>query len=570
MDESNYYNNNSERYNERTIIRRETSAYKRRNDPNADKIVRTQTIGGSRLDRPINHLPATRREFTFSPVNNSEDYGSVIAVKESFANRRDNEIIPKTIKVVESTHEPLSTTRSKSPVETFDSIDMENSIWDSKQISDEREEDAKKEDVVEANIQETSTRNKKLPEQKLTKAKIRQHHSLNFKSSKSDVIVRDLSSDDDDDDDSALSEIDLNEPFSCNSQDNKDEDEDYEANVESKKNPTAVHPITNAYSDNDAYSKKKKSQNKSTVEENISEILNNPPMYDLLVGNTIEFVLEQPPPDSMVKCFIWRSKKLFQEYTMYIEVFNPFTKKTDAIPILIASKKKATAKLFLRIAALSMRKSLLETYKRFDLGKLKSKSIISFKKHQYVLTGSKQNPLKSLKRSELSGNFPNRGSSQNIHRDLVYSLNPNSFVDIPTKKKKTKEEILRISYDGQLFKTSKPSQLSIVVVGPSEINDFETKAQSNTHNDDLQYPFKLINKTPEYDQTRKQYLLDFKKRVNFASVNNFQIVFEHDVNSIIMQCGKAQKNYYICDYTYPLNAFQAFSIALSKLTSKNI
>ncbi len=235
----------------------------------------------------------------------------------------------------------------------------------------------------------------------------------------------------------------------------------------------------------------------------------------------------------------------------------------SAIPILIARKKKATAKIFVRIAALSVRQNLLENYKRYDLGKLKSKNLISFKKHQYVLTGSKQNPLKSLKISELSGNLPNTGS------DLVmnFSESVSNFASVP---KKNKEEILKVNYDGYLFKASQPSQIKISVLAPSDINDFAIAMPNHSPRaDDLEYPFKLVNKQPEYDNLRKQYLLDFKKRVNLASVNNFQIVFENDVNTVIMQVGKAEKNYYICDYTYPLNAFQAFSIAITKLLTKN-
>ncbi|KAI3514281.1 hypothetical protein L1887_12601 [Cichorium endivia] len=85
----------------------------------------------------------------------------------------------------------------------------------------------------------------------------------------------------------------------------------------------------------------------------------------------------------------------------------------------------------------------------------------------------------------------------------------------------------------------------------------------------------LKNKAPRWKPRWECWCLDFKGRVNFGSVKNFQLVAcldneagveEHE--NIILQLGKADKNYYIVDYQYPISAFQAFAIGLSSFDTK--
>ena len=58
------------------------------------------------------------------------------------------------------------------------------------------------------------------------------------------------------------------------------------------------------------------------------------------------------------------------------------------------------------------------------------------------------------------------------------------------------------------------------------------------------------------------YRLNFKGRVSVPSVKNFQLVSPDDIDDIICQFGKIGEDSFHLDYKAPLNAVQAFSLAL--------
>ncbi len=53
-----------------------------------------------------------------------------------------------------------------------------------------------------------------------------------------------------------------------------------------------------------------------------------------------------------------------------------------------------------------------------------------------------------------------------------------------------------------------------------------------------------------------------------ASVKNFQIVHENDLDYIIMQFGRTGQDTFTMDYQYPMCALQAFGIALTSFDAK--
>ena len=60
------------------------------------------------------------------------------------------------------------------------------------------------------------------------------------------------------------------------------------------------------------------------------------------------------------------------------------------------------------------------------------------------------------------------------------------------------------------------------------------------------------------------YRLNFKGRVTVPSVKNFQLVAPDDIDYIVSQFGKVGEDRFNLDFRAPLNAFQAFAIALSQ------
>ena len=78
----------------------------------------------------------------------------------------------------------------------------------------------------------------------------------------------------------------------------------------------------------------------------------------------------------------------------------------------------------------------------------------------------------------------------------------------------------------------------------------------------------LHNKTPVWNDETQSYVLNFHGRVTQASVKNFQIVHDNDIEYIIMQFGRVAEDIFTMDYKYPMCALQAFGIALSSFDSK--
>ncbi|ORX92615.1 hypothetical protein K493DRAFT_225229, partial [Basidiobolus meristosporus CBS 931.73] len=78
----------------------------------------------------------------------------------------------------------------------------------------------------------------------------------------------------------------------------------------------------------------------------------------------------------------------------------------------------------------------------------------------------------------------------------------------------------------------------------------------------------LRNKSPQWNEDTMSYVLNFNGRVTLASVKNFQIVHQDDVDYTVMQFGRVSYNAFTLDYSYPLCALQAFGIALTSFDAK--
>ena len=72
----------------------------------------------------------------------------------------------------------------------------------------------------------------------------------------------------------------------------------------------------------------------------------------------------------------------------------------------------------------------------------------------------------------------------------------------------------------------------------------------------------LQSKLPVYHDGN--YRLNFRGRVNQASVKNFQLTTEDDIEDIILLFGKVGVNRFHLDFKAPLNSIQAFCLALAQ------
>ncbi|KAI7854729.1 tubby C-terminal-like domain-containing protein [Circinella umbellata] len=78
----------------------------------------------------------------------------------------------------------------------------------------------------------------------------------------------------------------------------------------------------------------------------------------------------------------------------------------------------------------------------------------------------------------------------------------------------------------------------------------------------------LHNKSPQWNEETQSFVLNFSGRVTQASVKNFQVVHDNDLDYIVMQFGRVGPDHFTMDYKYPICLFQAFAIALTSFDAK--
>jgi len=139
-----------------------------------------------------------------------------------------------------------------------------------------------------------------------------------------------------------------------------------------------------------------------------------------------------------------------------------------------------------------------------------------------------------------------------------------------------REELALICYDTNVLGFKGPRKMTVVIPGmnsdhervPFVPNHDKETIQSKWQGKKMDNLIELSNKTPIWNDDTQSYVLNFKGRVTQASVKNFQIVHQSDPDYIVMQFGRVADDVFTVDYNYPMNAVQAFAIALSSFDSK--
>ena len=80
--------------------------------------------------------------------------------------------------------------------------------------------------------------------------------------------------------------------------------------------------------------------------------------------------------------------------------------------------------------------------------------------------------------------------------------------------------------------------------------------------------FVMRNKAPRWNEALGAYCLNFNGRVTEASVKNFQLAWEHDDDSVVLQFGKVGERVFTCDFSWPLTPLHAFAVCLSSFDHK--
>ncbi|XP_076063997.1 tub domain-containing protein ktub [Oratosquilla oratoria] len=247
------------------------------------------------------------------------------------------------------------------------------------------------------------------------------------------------------------------------------------------------------------------------------------------------FVLEPAPQGTLVKCRISRDRKgmdrgLFPTYFLHME-------RDDGKKVFLLAgrkrKKSATSNYLISADPTDLSRGG-ESF----CGKLRSNLLGT----QFTIYDA--------------GDGPKRNSS--------------------SEKSGGRQELASVVYETNVLGFKGPRKMTVVLPGMTADHTRVEFSFNSEHdglierwkNKSMDQLIELHNKTPVWNDDSQSYVLNFHGRVTQASVKNFQIVHENDVDYIIMQFGRVAEDVFTMDYRYPMCALQAFGIALSSFDSK--
>lgn len=249
--------------------------------------------------------------------------------------------------------------------------------------------------------------------------------------------------------------------------------------------------------------------------------------------NLQAFVFKPAPQDQVIKCRITRDKKgvdrtVYPTYYLHLE-------RDDGRKIFLLAgrkrKKSATSNYLISIDPTDLARES-DTF----VGKLRSNRLGT----QFTVYDNGDNPKKGVANS------------------------------------KTRRELAAIVYDTNVLGFKGPRKMSCIIPGMNMSME-RVEVQPTNDNDgiigrwkrkEVEHLVELHNKTPVWNEETQSYVLNFHGRVTQASVKNFQIVHDNDVDYIVMQFGRVAEDVFTMDFRYPMCALQAFAVALSSFDSK--
>ena len=147
-----------------------------------------------------------------------------------------------------------------------------------------------------------------------------------------------------------------------------------------------------------------------------------------------------------------------------------------------------------------------------------------------------------------------------IKARLKWNLLSNKFKIFDNKNRLIEEINYNLNFKGW----SGPTKLQVII-----------HENNNLNFDFMNHIYKMENKSPEYNNIYKTYVLNFINRKVIPNEKNIQIIFAKNEgwnngnkNDILLQLAQTQNNEFILDFKYPFNNITAFALALSCLSSR--
>lgn len=154
-----------------------------------------------------------------------------------------------------------------------------------------------------------------------------------------------------------------------------------------------------------------------------------------------------------------------------------------------------------------------------------------------------------------------------------YSLGTAFRVFESTKESDSPIEIATVSYKSNILGRNGPRKITVYIPGMTNeltripiattLESLEVLKSSGNEN-----IIQLQNKIPQWNEETQSFVLNFNGRVAAASVKNFQIVHERDLELITLQFGRVSENVFSMDVRYPFSILQAFGIVLTSFVTK--
>jgi tubby and related proteins len=288
-------------------------------------------------------------------------------------------------------------------------------------------------------------------------------------------------------------------------------------------------------------------------------------ILELLNTDMIKFVLTPVSVGLFIKCVIYRQKGFYPEYKMCLQ-------KEDGTLVSLLSAKKynktKTPSYLIKVFTCDPQSS-----KQEQLAKVKSNVLGT----QFTLYDLGVNPDKSQReKDEISGKL------RCEYLTVLYDVNvlglkgPRHMIivipgidenGVPKEIRPTIESETMIAKWRRIENEMNSIRRNFKRQSSANINEEEedqvAKVEISTEN-----IIKLENKKPVWNAELRSYALNFNGRVTVPSVKNFQIVHSQHAEYIIQQFGKVNQDMYTCDFSYPLNALQAFGVAITSLDNK--
>jgi tubby-related protein 1 len=241
------------------------------------------------------------------------------------------------------------------------------------------------------------------------------------------------------------------------------------------------------------------------------------------------FLMRPCPKKTMIQCTIRRDKsgfnRFYPKYLCYMSLNQRF---------LLVGKKRSSNKTSNYLV--SYNKDVINNKPPFYLGKLRS----NFLGTEFNIWDSGLSPKKSPSRD------------------------------------KFREQMGVVQYESNLLGARGPRKMKVLIpdVKPTgEVYQFQPLSEKegilNNHRAGKKEGIKeMFNKPPKWNDQVQAFVLNFNGRVEKPSVKNFQLIDEHDENTIVLQFGRVTDEAFNMDFQWPLSPFQAFSICLSSFDYK--